>query len=172
MPGIDFKPIASDLFGGGLDIAAGGDLEFLHGGATIDWSTVAALAAPVTLGDGSSYAVGDKVLFPGQVMLEITSGANIRMFGPYDPADVTTGRGTVAPFIRAGIVRKAVHYRPDLANRFYDSIIGLVIGGPVKRGMIRATTGTASLANGPTFANLAVLFPRLILVANLRGAHT
>jgi hypothetical protein len=172
MPGIDFAPITSGVFGWGLDISAGGDLEFLHGGATIDWSTVAALGADLTLADGTVYKTGEKVLLPGQVMLEETSGANIRMFGPYDPADVTTGRGTVAPFIRAGIVRRPVHYRPDISNRFYDSMIGLVIGGPVKRGLIRATAGTASLANGPTYANLAVLFPRLILVANLRGAHT
>jgi hypothetical protein len=171
MPGIDFAPMTSGVSGWGMDIAAGGDLLFLHGGATIDWSTIAALGAPLTLADGTTYAVGDKVLLPGQVLLEETSGTNIRMFGPYDPA-ATDGRQTVAPFIRAGIVRRPVHYRPDLANRFYDSMIGLVIGGPVKKGLIRATAGTASLANGPTYANLAVLFPMLVLVANLRGAHT
>jgi hypothetical protein len=171
MPGIDFAPMTSGVSGWGMHIGAGGDLEFLHGGATIDWSTVAALGADLTLADGTVYKTGEKVLLPGQVLLEETSGANIRMFGPYDPA-ATDGRQTITPFVRAGIVGKPIHYRPDLANRFYDSMIGLVIGGPVKRGLIRATAGTASLANGPTYANLAVLFPRLILVANLRGAHT
>jgi hypothetical protein len=42
----------------------------------------------------------------------------------------------------------------------------------VKRGLVRATTGTHSLANGPTWTELLTMLPRLVPVSNLRGAHT
>jgi hypothetical protein len=166
----ELKPITSSVMGWGTEIAAG-DVEMLHGGATVDWATVAPLAADVTLPDGTVALTGEKWLFGGQLLMEITSGASIRMMGPYDPLD-TFGRQTAAAGVRCGLVRKAVHYRPDIADRTVDTLIGLIIGGPVKRGMVRATAGTASLANGPTWANLLLMLPRLVLVSNLRGAHT
>jgi hypothetical protein len=139
----------------------------------VAWDLIAALAAPVTLSTGTIAGVGEKWLFGGQVLLEVTDPASpyVRMMAPFDDA-AADGRQTIAPFVRAGIVRKTIHYRPDISIRFYDTLIGLVIGGPVKRGRIRATAGAHSLAAGPTFAELATLFPRLILVGNLRGAHT
>lgn len=175
MAAVEFTPLESSVMGWGLDIyAGGGPLIFLHGGASVAWDTVAAVAGTdVVLADGTVCKVGEKWLFPGQVLIEITSGPNIRMYGPYDPTTpATDGRQTIGADVNAGIVRKPVQYRPDLATRFYDSTIGLVIGGPVKRGMIRATSGAASLAAGPTWANIHATFPTLVLVANLRGAHT
>jgi hypothetical protein len=168
---VEMGVIGSPVMGWGVEIAAG-DVEMLHGGATVDWATVPALGADVTLPDGTVAKAGEQWLFPGQVLMEITSGGSIRMMGPYDPADTTTGRGTVAVGVRCGLVRKAVHYRPDHSQRFYDSMIGLIVAGPVKRGMVRATTGTHSLANGPTWTELLTMLPRLVPVSNLRGAHT
>jgi hypothetical protein len=167
---VEMGVIGSPVMGWGVEIAAG-DVEMLHGGATVDWTTVAALGADVTLPDGTVAKTGEQWLFPGQVLMEITSGGSIRMMGPYDTA-ATDGRQTIAAGVRCGLVRKAVHYRPDHAQRFYDSMIGLIVGGPVKRGLVRATTGTHSLANGPTWTELLTMLPRLVPVSNLRGAHT
>jgi hypothetical protein len=43
---------------------------------------------------------------------------------------------------------------------------GLLVGGPVFRGRLIATAGTASLANGPTFAALEAVLPLLEYVRN------
>jgi hypothetical protein len=45
------------------------------------------------------------------------------------------------------------------------------VGGPVKKGMIKATSGAHSLAAGPTWAELRAGFPRLVLVSAMKGSH-
>jgi hypothetical protein len=79
---VEMGVIGSPVMGWGVEIAAG-DVEMLHGGATVDWTTVAALGADVTLPDGTVARTGEQWLFPGQVLMEITSGGSIRMMGPY-----------------------------------------------------------------------------------------
>lgn len=165
-------PLTTTGIGWGMDLSADGQPEMMHGGATVEWDTVTALAAPLTLPDGTVLAIGTKVLVPGQVLVGITTGGSIRMFGPFDPAAADGREATIVGRDDIGLIRTPVVYDPTSSRRFYDTFIGLIIGGPVKKAMVRATTGTASLANGPTLANLRTARPRLIFVDNLRGAHT
>jgi hypothetical protein len=55
-------------------IAAAGDIEWLFVGATIDWDTVTAAAADVTLGSGRLIRAGQKYLPRGQFMTRISAG--------------------------------------------------------------------------------------------------
>jgi hypothetical protein len=266
------------VVGYGLDISADGRPEFASWSCTVDWDTVAALVADLTLADGTIVKAGRKCLLAGQLMIGITRTgvavvtlnniptggtftvtvattlpdpggsdtttalafnasaatvqAAIRLLdnvvgflptvsgsagGPYTIAfprelgEVTVtadgalltgagaqptatvatteeggdtdkmgpyedtagdGRANITDPQYYGLVRKLYVYDPDHARRSLDTHIGLVIGGRVKRGLIRATAGAHSLADGPTWAELKALMPRLVLVAGYRPSHT
>jgi hypothetical protein len=69
------------------------DAIFKPGGVTVDWTTVTAVSGTdVTLTDGNIVRVGQKGLRYGQILCQITASG---LYGPYDVADTTLGRGTL-----------------------------------------------------------------------------
>jgi hypothetical protein len=98
-------------------------------------------------------------------------GNDTGAFGPYDPA-ATDGRADALDARDdKGILRKPIIYNPNVLARRHDTLVGLIVGGPVKKGMIKATAGAHSLAAGPTWAELRAGFPRLVLVSAMKGSH-
>jgi hypothetical protein len=123
------------------------------GGITIDWSTVAAVSgSDAVLSDSVTVKVGSSYLRYGQVICKITASGK---YGPYDPA-ATDGRQTLARGSAWLLNRTVVNNDPKAD---YPDVIN---GGTVyKARLIQAGTGAASLAAGPTLANLESTFPKL-----------
>lgn len=256
-------PIKTTGFGWGYDLSADGHPEMALAGYTVDWDTVAALGADLTLPDGNVVAAGTKILLPGQVMAGITggeittltitatggtytltvngattgalafnanaaaidaavealagvgagkvtvtgagpfslafdptlgdvtvtvatgaltggtatiataaAGGRTRLVGPYDPAAVDGRGAALAGRDDIGLIRVPYLYDPTRSKRLYDTFVGLIVGGYVKKGLVRAHPTTASLVNGPTWADLRVALPRLLYATNRRASHT
>jgi hypothetical protein len=140
-------------------VAADGFPEWKTGGVTIDWATVAAVSgSDATLDDGTVVKVGQKYLRYGQVLTYITASGK---YGPYDAA-ATDGRQTLARG-RCSILNETVLENgplPGLPAPPSDHP-AVLEGGLVWRTRLLATTGTASLAAGPTFTALEGALPRL-----------
>lgn len=143
--------------GRSIQVTADGSPEFKHGGVTIDWSTVAAVAgADVTLKDGVVVKIGEKYLRYGQVIKKITASGK---YGPYDPA-AADGR-EVAPIRGEDYILNETMKEDDIGSDHPAALEG----GRVFLGrIIQSGVGAASLAAGPTLANLLAGFPRLLLV--------
>jgi hypothetical protein len=141
-----------------LQVLAGGEAQWKAVGATIDWSTVVAVTgSPVTLPDGTVVPVGRKYLRLGQVMCRITATGK---FGPYDFA-AADGRQVCARgdcFILNETILE-LGATPDLGTVRPTDHPGFLEGGLMWETRILATTGTHSLANGPTFAELYAAMP-------------
>jgi hypothetical protein len=86
-----------------------------------------------------------------------SGGATANLYGPYDNSAVD-GRATLAVG-DAWIVNKTIKELDPFSA--YD---GPMIGGYMYRDRLLITTGTASLAKGPTVANFLATFPRALLV--------
>ena len=123
------------------------------GGITVDWSTVAAVSgSDAVLNDGVTVKVGSKYLRYGQLLTKITASGK---YGPYDPA-AADGRQTLARGSAWLVNRTVVDNDP---KGDYPEVID---GGTVWFSrLIQVGTGTASLAAGPTLANLEATFPKL-----------
>lgn len=144
--------------GQSVQACADGNPQMMIGGVTIDWSAVAALGSDTTYDDSVLAHAGDKVLRFGQVLCRENSGANSGQWGPYDVADSTTGRGT----LRVGevcIVNETVMMSDASPASNHPAVL---VGGQVWYDRIIATTGTHSLAAGPTFTELQVAMPALV----------
>jgi hypothetical protein len=89
-----------------------------------------------------------------------TAGAGTGLYGPYDPA-ASDGRATLS---RGSTFVTAETIREDEIASNYPPVIS---GGSVFKERILATSGAASLAAGPTWANLLAALPRLEPVAEL-----
>lgn len=142
--------------GHSIKVTADGEPEAKIGGVTIDWATVAAAGAPATLEDGVVIETGDKYLRYGQFLAKITASG---LYGPYDPG-AADGRQTITKgefFIVNGTVKEA-----DSKSNHPEAIFG----GLVFKDRLIATAGAASLAAGPTFANVEANLPRLVYVLN------
>jgi hypothetical protein len=142
--------------GRSIQVSADGSPEWKHIGVTIDWTTVAAVAgADVTYLDGVLVQIGEKALRYGQVLTKITASGK---YGPYDPAAVD-GRQTLTNG-EAFILNETA--REDDVASDHPAVIagGLVFLSRV----IQSGVAAASLALGPTLANLLATFPRLALV--------
>jgi hypothetical protein len=142
--------------GHGVKLGADGRPEFKHGGVSIDWTTVAAVAgADVTLPDGFTVLIGEKYLRYGQVVTKITASGK---YGPYDPA-AADGRQTLASG-SAFILNETVK-----ENDLHSDHPPVIDGGKVwKARLIQSELAAHTLALGPTLAELLALFPRLSLV--------
>lgn len=147
-----------------LTVWAGPDARIVakKGGGTIDWGTVAIVnaGADTTWLDNFVVPAGKKALRYGQILCRITSGPTAGYFGPYDPA-ATDGRQTLSRgdvfFIAESVVQ--TDWAADNPP--------LYEGGDVYSvRMIALTSGTHSLAAGPTFAELMPLLPLLRLVTD------
>lgn len=142
-----------DTAGKSIQVGCDGKPEMKVAGITLDWSTVAAVAgADVTWLDGVVVHIGEKGLRYGQVVTKITASGK---YGPYDPA-AADGRQTLVvgeAFILNESVREL-----DVASDHPPAMMG----GKVFLGrIIQSGVGAASLAAGPTLANLLATFPRL-----------
>lgn len=145
-------------------LAAHADTEWKTGGITIDWSTVAAVSgSDVTLADNTVIKIGQKYIRFGQVMTKITASGK---FGPYDPA-AADGRQTLKRGEAVLIDQTIVNQNVLGFNIDEIELKGGIEGGTVFFDrLIQAGTGTASLAAGPTLANLEATFPRLRYLKN------
>jgi hypothetical protein len=88
-----------------------------------------------------------------------TAGTGTGLWGPYDSA-ATDGRQTLARGYVC-IVNETVK-----ENDLHSNHPPVLTGGRVFKNRILATNGTASLAAGPTFANLETPMPRLAYVTD------
>jgi hypothetical protein len=79
--------------GRGVMASKDGRPDWKVGGITIDWSTVTATVADVTLADGRIVKTGDKYLRYGKVLCRITASGK---FGPYE-ALAADGREDLIP---------------------------------------------------------------------------
>lgn len=145
-----------EQLGRSIQVSSDGFPEFKTAGVTIDWATVAAVAgSDVTWLDNFVVKVGEKALRYGQVITKITASGK---YGPYDPAAVD-GRQTLAR--GSAYVLNESYKEDDTAS---DHPPGAFDGGHVFLDRIlHSGGGAASLAAGPTEANLLTTFPRLIL---------
>jgi len=142
--------------GRGFEISVDGKPEMKSGGVTIDWSTVTAVSgSAVTLLDGVTVEIGQKYLAAGQVITKITASGK---YGPYDVSPVSDGRQTLAKGRCFIVARTVINDDPKAEHA------PALEGGKVWRDMVKATTGTASLADGPTYATLDAVMPRLVYV--------
>ena len=148
--------------GMGLHLSVDGKPEYILGGITIDWTTVAAVSgADVLLKDGNLIKIGQKYLRYGQVMARITATGK---WGPYDPA-AADGRQTApaagVPLCVLDVTHtESVYGGPTTRATVFASGI---VGGYIWRDRLIAHATTANLANGPTLATLLAALPRLAL---------
>jgi hypothetical protein len=137
--------------GSSISLLADGKGGDKIGGVTIDWSTVAAVSgSDATLNDGVVVPIGSKYLRYGQVITMITASGK---YGPYDPAAVD-GRQTLARG-KAFLVNRTVT-NLDPKGDYPEAIDS---GRVWQARLIQVGTGTASLAAGPTLANVESTFP-------------
>lgn len=142
--------------GGSIQLTADGQPQMKAGGVSIDWSTVAAVAgADVTYEDGVLVRIGEKALRYGQVITKITASGK---YGPYDPA-AGDGRQTLARG-DAYLINQTVK-ETDLHSDHPQAMDG---GRVFKSRIIQSGGAAASLAAGPTLANLETTFPRIAYV--------
>lgn len=140
------------------------DGEWKVGGITIDWTTIAAVSgSDVTLTDGTVIQIGKKYIRWGQVMTKITASGK---FGPYDPA-ASDGRQTLTRG-ECFLINQAI-INTNVLGFNVDEIDfkGALEGGTVFFDrLIQSGVAAASLAAGPTLANLTAAFPRLRMMKN------
>lgn len=93
-----------------------------------------------------------------------SAGSTAGMFGPYDTA-ASDGRQTLANgrccILNQTILQNGPFGTFTTLNT--DQVGGGIVGGRVWASRLIATTGTHSLANGPTFTELLAALPRLML---------
>ncbi len=140
--------------GGYNQVTADGRPVAKVAGVTLAWELFAAVAgAAVTLVDGQVIAIGEKYARYGQVIVQATSGTYIGKWGPYDSA-ATDGRQTMVRGTTYVVNRTAVNSEP------MDDYPEAIEGGRVFLAKIlQSGVGAASLAAGPTRANLDAAFP-------------
>lgn len=146
-------------------VSVDGSPKYKTGGITIDWTTVAAPGSLQTLPDNSTIQAGNKFLRYGQVLTKITASGK---YGPYDPA-AADGRQTLARG-NAFIADETILQYPGesaAVSGAVDQVGGVIEGGEcwIDR-VLQSGVGAASLAAGPTLANLETTFPRCSWVRN------
>lgn len=80
--------------GSPLSVIADGQPEWKHGGITIDWSTVAVVAAETTLNDGTVVAAGDKYL-PAGTILDLIGVGEVQTIDLSDDDDPNGGTWSI-----------------------------------------------------------------------------
>jgi hypothetical protein len=135
-----------------IQLSADGEPKAKAGGVTLDWASFAAVGADTTVNDGVVVPAGAKYARYGQLITRITASGR---YGPYDPA-AADGRQLLVRG-QAFLVNRTV-LNNDPRGEYPEAIEG---GRVWKARLIQAGTGTASLAAGPTLANLEATFPLL-----------
>lgn len=115
-------------------------------------------------GNGAALTGGTS---PAATIVMTTPVANSGKFGPYDFA-ATDGRQTCSRG-HIGILNTTVLENGLVAGipTYSSNHPGVLVGGLVWRDRIIATTGTHSLANGPTFTEMEAAMPRLEYVPSV-----
>lgn len=130
---------------------AGGEMDWLPGGITVDWSTVPANPTETTLADGDVIPAGVKYIPFGCEVARITASGK---FGPYDTG-AADGRQTLQPG-RCGILNFTVK-ETDLHA---DNPPGVLDGGRVYRDRLKRLNAGAYVADGFS-APVAAAMPRV-----------
>jgi hypothetical protein len=139
--------------------------------------TTYTITSPQELGTVTVTVDGDDLTGAGAdptaTVTTTEEGGDTGKIGPYDSA-AADGRQTIADArFDCGLVRFPILMKVAGEGEARNDIhCGLIIGGPVRKDLIRATSGSHSLAAGPTWAELKTLLPRLVYVGGLRAAHT
>lgn len=135
------------------------------GNATVTGSGPYVITFAASLGD-VTVTLGVGSLTGGTATVaETRSGSSTKKWGPYDPS-ATDGRQTLTRG-RAVIVEKTLFEKDQLGLDLTDhTMVGALEGGTFWRSRVIATTGSASLAAGPTVANLETVFPMLRYAGN------
>lgn len=156
MPGYGVSTIAN--YGRSIMASADGAPRWKAGGITIDWSTVTAVAADVTLADGRVVKAGQKYLRYGKVLTKITTGGK---FGPYDTA-ASDGRQTLTRG-NCFILNETVIMDQDL----HSDHPAVFDGGRVFEDRVTdiVDVSTHQIAN-PSLTNLNTAFPAVTWVRN------
>jgi hypothetical protein len=141
-----------------IQVTADGNPRWGHS-TTIDWATVAAVAgAPVNINDGFMVQIGMKYLRYGQVLCRIIASGK---WGPYDPA-AGDGRQLLVRS-RVRILNESLVDNgtfPGYGPRPNNEVIGALVGGRLRIArIIQSGVAAASLAAGPTLANLEAALP-------------
>jgi hypothetical protein len=93
-----------------------------------------------------------------------TANANYGWYGPYDTA-ASDGRQTVTPGEVCVLNTTVLQNGPlGLFSQFATNHPGAIVGGLVWKDRVLATSGTHSLAAGPTWTELLAALPRLALL--------
>ena len=141
-----------------VQITSDGKPEWKSVGITIDWATVTAVSgADLTLADDTVVKIGAKALRFGTVLTRITATGK---FGPYDSA-AADGRQLLARGNVFLLNETTFEVPPIGFGAAPSDHPGVIEGGRVFKDRLLATTGTASLAAGPTFATLEAVLPRI-----------
>lgn len=132
-----------------LEVAADGHPEWKVGGVTIDWATVTAAGADITLGDGTIIKAGQKYLEYGQVLCKITQ----REVQTITITGSPTGGTFTLAMTRNGVTRTtpalAYNATPAAVQAALEALdnIGtgsvVVSGGPLPGTALTATFGGA-----------------------------
>lgn len=134
------------------------DAQFKVGGITLDWSTFTAAPADAVLAGQQPVKAGDKVVRFGQVLCEITASGK---YGPYDP-EASDGRQTLTRG-KCFVANRTTFengYGVTLNNGVTDHP-QVFDGGTAWKPRLIITTGTQTLAAGPTIAEFEAAFPRI-----------
>jgi hypothetical protein len=143
------------IFGAGNTLAAGGPLPGTPVTITFQGDLADQTTATLTHADSLTGGTSPAVAVTTPTAADTGSGA----WGPYDPA-ATDGRQTLArgsAFILNVSVREA-----DLHSNHPP----VIDGGRVWKDRVLMTTGTHSLAAGPTVAEFEAVFPSILYAIN------
>jgi len=145
--------------GGYNQVTADGTPVAKVAGVTLAWELFAAVSgADVTLPDGQIIKIGEKYCRYGQPIVQATSGTYSGKWGPYDSAAVD-GRQTLVR--GTSYVVNFTVVNTDPMSDYPEAIEG---GRVFLARILQVGTGTASLAAGPTRANLDAAFPGFFYV--------
>ena len=103
----------------------------------------------------------------GTLAFAISAGSTSGYYGPYDPA-VSDGRQTMTRgqcfILNESWVQNGVGGIVNVSFGINTDQIGAIHGGSIWKQRLIATNGSASLADGPTFADILTTFPMLQFV--------
>lgn len=149
------RRVLPESAGRGIDLSADGAPVVKAVGITVDWSTVAAVGTKTVEPDNIVIEAGQKYLRCGQILNRITATG---LYGPFDPA-AADGRQLTGAAARGKsvMVRRTILEDEDNSNHPR----GVMEGGLVVKARLRAHATTASLANGPLYADAEAMFPQM-----------
>lgn len=102
----------------------------------------------------------------GTPAVSTASPTTNQYWGPYDPAASDGRQTTAAVGVPLCILDTTVRSSPLVLTPISSVYAGAIVGGKVYQSRLIAGLGTASLANGPTIAQLLAALPKIEIVPN------